>query len=86
MSLGPSLPLSLTGTFVRQYSRNFFFESASFLICHTMSAAIICNSSPNVTGPSGTAPALGALDPQHVQLADQVAEDDRAVAAHRCAP
>ena len=26
------------------------------------------------------APALGALDPQHAQLADQVAEDGRAVA------
>jgi len=28
------------------------------------------------------APAFRALDPQHVELADQVAEDDRAVARH----
>jgi len=28
-------------------------------------------------------PALDALDPQHVELADQVAEDGRAVAGHK---
>src|SRR5262249_28051042 len=31
---------------------------------------------------STRASALGALDAQHVELADQVAEDDRAVAGH----
>jgi hypothetical protein len=27
-------------------------------------------------------PALGALDPEHIELADQIAEDDGAVAGH----
>jgi hypothetical protein len=30
------------------------------------------------------ASALGAVDPEHVELADQVAEEDRAVAGHGC--
>ena len=30
------------------------------------------------------APAFGALDPQPIELADQVAEDDRAVAGNNC--
>ena len=32
------------------------------------------------------APAFRALDAQHVELADQTAEDDRAVAASACFP